>query len=242
MPAPHARTVVIPVRPYSYGVVPLDPVLWWPEARPDNRLDYSVDCTTALTEVEDRIAFASLRIAPSGKGEMIASDISADGFVLTVWLEGGVPGRRYSVKLNVRTRNRRNFDWIIGINVDLGAARWPLRAPPSNGFGSPLIYKEVSMLCMFTVVATGNSQLTAAPVPLGNILVNAGAGGGICLPAATKFDDETMTIYNRSGGPITIYPHGGDTIEDTASNSGVVIQNDQTVHFAISNSGLLILS
>lgn len=94
-----------------------------------------------------------------------------------------------------------------------------------------------------TVVATGTSQLTAAPIAIvAKALINAGSGGGVCLPASCSFDSNTMIVFNRTGGTVTVYPHAGDTIENSGVNVGIVLQDEQTAHFNVANSGLLIMS
>lgn len=93
-----------------------------------------------------------------------------------------------------------------------------------------------------TAVATGTTQLTAAPIPLAKVLVNAGAGLSVSLPQACTFNGQGMPVYNRTGGTLTIFPYAGDTIESNGVNGGITLQNDQSAHFSVANSGLLILS
>lgn len=95
-----------------------------------------------------------------------------------------------------------------------------------------------------TVQATGTTQLTAAPTSLAQILVNAAtaAGAGVLLPEASTFCGNTVPVFNRSGVAIAVYPFAGDTIESNDVNTPVTLQNEQTGHFSVANSGLLIFS
>lgn len=103
-------------------------------------------------------------------------------------------------------------------------------------------YAFVQNLPAETYVATGTTQLQAAPMVLSQALVNAGSGGGVLLPKASTFCGNVMPVINRSGGALSVYPYSGDTIETYGVNEPVVIQNDQTAYFRVAQSGLLLLS
>lgn len=116
---------------------------------------------------------------------------------------------------------------------------WP--TGDNDMFGAPRNLPTV------TVVAGGNTQLTATPVPLANVLVNAASGGGdgpfgISLPQACTFDGNQPKIFNRCGAVLMVFPYSGDTVESNGVNAGVAVQNEGSVTFTVANSGLLILS
>lgn len=242
------RTVIIGGRsPFgTYGTMPAGPGYWWPTAQPGAFLDYAVDVSALLDG--DTIIAASLEASPAGDGELIPAFLNVDGCLVSWWGWGGIAGKNYTVRIVLQTAGHRTIPVTIGLGIDRLLARHPLPPAPIPGFGRPLIWSvgdpmfgPVQQLPAVTVAATGTTQLTAAPVPLAKVLVNAGTGG-VLLPAASTFCGATMPVYNRSGGPITIYPHAGDTIESNGVNGGVTIQNEQTAHLSVAQSGLLILS
>jgi hypothetical protein len=243
-----ARTITIGTRsPFgTYGTMPAGPGYWWPAAQPAAFLDYAADVSALLDG--DTIIAASLEVSPAGDGELIAAFLNVDGCLVSWWGWGGIAGKNYTVRLTLQTAGHRTIPVTIGLGIDRLLASYPLPPAPIAGFGRPLVWSvgdpmfgPVQQLPAVTVMATGTTQLTAAPIPLAKVLVNAGSGG-VLLPQSSCFQGATMPVYNRSGGPITIYPHAGDTIESNGANAGQTIQDETTAHFSVAQSGLLILS
>lgn len=106
------------------------------------------------------------------------------------------------------------------------------------------MFGAIAGLPPITVEATGTSQLTAAPVSLGKILVNSAtaANAGISLPQASTFCGNILPVANFSGVPVDIYPYSGDTIGTKTVNEPITIQDQSAVNFWVAESGLLIFS
>ena len=73
----------------------------WPTAQLGLNLDYSVDISTDLADVDDTITAVSIAIAPSGDDELQASSVFAQNGVVTAVLNGGVAGRQDTCRLLV---------------------------------------------------------------------------------------------------------------------------------------------
>ena len=113
---------------------------WWPPELPGANLDYT-DFLYAVQAQGDIVASASLAIEPSGMGERTALGLSVDGYVLTVWFTGGVPGRVYRNQITIVGVSGRVWQWVISQRVRARAALpplYPLPPAPTPGFG-PLI-------------------------------------------------------------------------------------------------------
>ena len=250
---PACRTVVIrgcgPSSGSPYGTMPLGPLNMWPTAQPGAFLDYAADVSALLND--ETITAASLTVSPSGAGELIPAFLSVSGCLVSWWGWGGVPGRHYTVRIMLQTSAVRTIVFTVGLLIDPLLAPYPIPPAPVPGPGTPLIWSEGTpmfgpsvTLPATTVLATGTTQLTAAPATLSQILVNAAtaAGAGILLPQASAFCGQTVPVYNRSGVTITIYPYSGDQIEGLGANTGTDLENEQTASFTVSQSGALLLS
>ena len=117
---------------------PWVPALVWPEAEPDDDLDYSLDISAALDEVGDAIASVDVSVAPSGSGEMSPHSASFSGNVITVWLAGGAPSRVYYVQVVVTTVADRRFSYFVAVSVSADTAVSSVPPPPSPGYGTPV--------------------------------------------------------------------------------------------------------
>lgn len=118
---------------------PWTPFLAWPEAEPSDDLDYSLDVSAALDEVNDTIASVAVSVAPSGSGEMSPHDVSFSGGVITVWLSGGAPTRAYGVQVAVTTAANRRLSYFVSIFVSADTAVLPVPPPPYPGYGTPVV-------------------------------------------------------------------------------------------------------
>lgn len=216
---------------------------------PGAYVDYSWDAADYLIPVNDAISTVSVKTSPWGPGEIVPSNLTVHGTIITVWLADGVPGRDYTIQIDVTTRDGRILEWPLGLLVDPTVCPYPFPGPPANtDFSTALTWalgNEMQNLPAVTVVATGTTQLTAAPVSLALVLINAGSGGsapGIILPDKATFYGNIMWITNVSGGPATIYPYADNTIAGLTINMGTVIQDQQTAHVYVSETGFLVVS
>lgn len=116
------------------------PLLIWPTKDPDEVLDYQLDATTQLAALNDTAASASVSIAPSGTGEMTASQVTMAGSFLTVWLSGGQPARWYQVKIEITTTGGRTLEFPVVVPIDGAFAAYPITAPLTTAFGAPITW------------------------------------------------------------------------------------------------------
>jgi len=117
---------------------------------------------------------------------------------------------------------------------------YPTWCPPQPGM-PPFVGLFPQPLPAITVVAAGTNQLTATPTSLAQILVASGSGG-IVLPQAATFNGNMVFVFNRCGSMLTVYPYSGDQIETNAVNTGISLNNGHTAIFAVSSSGILLLT
>jgi hypothetical protein len=245
------RTLVFGAPPSVYGVFIAMPPRRWPMAEPEERLDYSVDVSGLLADVEDTIFSVSVAVSPSGAGELTLQNIAVNGGVITVWTSGGVPGRDYLFRVDGTTVAGLTFGFPVNLRIDPMLAANPLPAPPSLGFGSAITWSEGQTMLPFalqlpatTVMATGTTQLTACVTTLSDVLINAAqaAGAGVLLAQAATFNGAQPSYTNESGVPVQLWPYFGDTIGSADVSGSVTIQNHQTARFRVANSGALIIS
>jgi hypothetical protein len=238
----------------AYGEFPVAPNRWLPAKAPLSDLDYTENVEEAITNpftgVVDTLTGLSLSVKPSGAGELVVSDLTVDstGFLISWFTSGGQAGRVYELRLVASAASNKTYVWTFGQVCEEPFQTSPLPPSPNPGFGDPItwtgepVFPPAQQLPAYTVAATGTNQLTAAPVPLAQVLVNAGPNGGISLPAATSFNNAIMPVFNRTGGLITVYPHANDSIENNGVNVGVPIEDMSVAHFSVAQSGLLIMS
>ena len=73
-------------------------------------LDYELDITPAIIGNEgDGIASVSVTITPNATGDLVASNIAADGTRVVLWLSSGVAGTVYMVDVTIGTNNGRTL-------------------------------------------------------------------------------------------------------------------------------------
>lgn len=115
------------------------PPLHWPAfgplQQPDSYIDYSYVATQETQGGLDPITSASLSVAPSGAGELQPGFLSASNTTVTAWMNGGVPGRVYQVRLELMTEAGRVFEVLIRMEIDRALMAWPPIEPPSLDFG-----------------------------------------------------------------------------------------------------------
>jgi hypothetical protein len=127
----------------TFGVFPSSSLRWpafGPLQAPDDVLDYGYDATLETRHGNDPIQSLSLSIAPSGDGEMTASNLAVTGNLITVWMAGGVAGRLYLVSLEITLQSGRVFGRLIEVPIDPELATFPPVPPPTPGFGAPIAF------------------------------------------------------------------------------------------------------
>src|ERR1700678_61257 len=110
-----SRTIVLPASPVgwqSYDGV-------FPQANPAESLDYSVDTTAPMQDAGDYLQSISLTVQPSGSGELVASDLTVSGYVITFDLAGGVAGRTppYAIEIVATGMSGRRWQWVLELAV-----------------------------------------------------------------------------------------------------------------------------
>jgi len=110
--------------------------LIWPTKEPGEDLDYQIDATSKIADSADAIISASVTVAPSGTGEMVATQIVVTGSFITVWLSGGIAARVYQVNVQVVTAAGRTYEWPVIIPISADLATYPVIPPVSEGFGA----------------------------------------------------------------------------------------------------------
>jgi hypothetical protein len=128
----------------AYGAFPAAPALRWPAdgplQQPGSYLDYTYLANAESRYGTDPIIAASLAVQPSGAGEMVPAALTVAGSVVTVWMDGGVAGRRYLVMLILTTLSGRVAEIPISLLVDPTLGVQPPPRAPSAGFGTPVVW------------------------------------------------------------------------------------------------------
>jgi hypothetical protein len=141
-----ARTIVLPAVPN--GVTPQWPMI----DDPDSLLDYSLDYTNLLADVGgDTISSASVSVKPSGTGELQAVSGAIVGAVVTANVTGGAYGRYYWVKVEATSASGRVFSTVVQLRINPAMMVGSPTAPPSTGWGAPLLIQPTDDLEFLTV-------------------------------------------------------------------------------------------
>ena len=127
----HARLVLvdsfIPVPRGTAAAAP--PPLNWPMKDPGDVLDYVLDIGPAIVGNDgDGIANAIVSVAPSNPGDLLATNTTADGSRVILWLSGGQAGVIYTITFSITTYNGRSLQRTVLLPV----VSLSLPAVPSN--------------------------------------------------------------------------------------------------------------
>jgi len=117
--------------------------LQWPIAEPDDDLDYYLNIGAPLAQYNDSISLISVSVSPSGSGELQPTYLNTSDSIqqtIELWLAGGVPGRIYTVRVDVVTVENRTFSWLVNLPIDIQYAIPPIPLAPNPGFGPPLVW------------------------------------------------------------------------------------------------------
>lgn len=122
--------------PSAYGVLMAAPTLRWPPKHVAELLDYSLDVSDALEDVQDYLVNVSWSVNPSGSGELSPTSVAVSGNLITGLMSGGILGTDYRVKILAVTYGGRLFEWRLAVRV--GSSQ---RLTPSSGiFGTPVTW------------------------------------------------------------------------------------------------------
>jgi hypothetical protein len=140
--------------------------LVWPEKQTFDALDYSYD-VTADVEPGDHIVKLVAAVKPSGVGELQIGGntppapnlIAINGTLVTVWLDGGVGGRGYLVRIVVLMNSGRTFDILASLLMSQTLAPYPVPEPDSQDFGQGVSFQATTE--QGTAVIAGQGGLRA---------------------------------------------------------------------------------
>jgi hypothetical protein len=144
-----------------YGVTPVSAPLELGRQEPDANLDYSLDISADINAGGDTVATAQASASPSGPGELVVADLTITQstvpipnssattirWLATVWLSGGIAGRRYLVKIEATAAVTpsgapapRKFEWLAQFSIGSTLASVPLPGVSNPGFGAPTLW------------------------------------------------------------------------------------------------------
>jgi hypothetical protein len=107
-------------------------------------LDYSWNTFRDLAPIRDSIASVSMSNQPSGSGELAATNVSVDDFLILLNLSGGVGNRLYFVQITVNTLAARTFVYVIGLQISRSPAD---PAPRVAKFASVKLLRDNQRQC-----------------------------------------------------------------------------------------------
>ena len=201
----------------SYGTMPYGGELdgWWPSPKSNSNLDYSWDVSADLLPIGDSIASVALSVKPSGSGELVPVDMTANGYLITGQLSGGVAGRMYIVQIVVNTESGRVFSYLIGVAVNRVLATWPLVPAPTPGFGTAITWSAGVTVFGPSIAAVATGLVgTTSPLPLiaqTNVIASAPAGTSFILPSTIV--SGTVVVQNDDvTNNASVYPPAGAQI------------------------------
>lgn len=184
---------------------------WWPPKLPDAILDYALNITPAIDPSADFAVSAAVSIAPSGAGEMTASnlfitsneDCSVLNTVLTVTMTGGVPGRTYIIKFDVTMSDQRVFSFLVYQDIPVIIPGTMVPVAPSSDFGTPLI----------STGGAGNPVISYVGTPVSPFEWTVMPNVGVWLDGALTFPGPTIDYLGAS-------PQNGLTALSIANAAG----------------------
>lgn len=116
----NARRVVLDgFSPVPRGGIGRSPsILIWPAKDPSDVLDYEIDIGPAILGNEgDSIAAINISATPAATGDIVVTQVAADGEIAVVWISGGVAGTIYVVQVTISTASGRTLHRSILLPV-----------------------------------------------------------------------------------------------------------------------------
>lgn len=219
---------------YTCVAIPTTPS-WWPAKQAGATRDYSLEITSEIDPTVDFISVATCAVAPSGDGEMQPSGLVVsvvDGDIaVTVTMTGGVPSRVYTVMFVLTMSDGRVFEFFVYQGVPPGLPGYPVPAPPSPGFGTPI---TASLGTLINNNGQVNSTYTGFPItdlclPPGAVWSN---GGQLCIvPGATPSPCAALVLFSAMTA-VELLALGGGDFPLTAPASGYLWNNNGVLYVA----------
>jgi hypothetical protein len=150
----------------------------WPLAPVGTSLDYSLSFAAALADTGDAIATAALSVAPSGAGELLASDLCVTGSLVTVTLAPSFPGRDYLVMVRVTSNLGRVWDVLPQLTVSRVLGAYPPADAPTDGFGPAITWPAIYSGLKLSGVAVFLTDLTGWPISTAGLAPGAAWANG----------------------------------------------------------------
>ncbi len=137
----------IPLARGSSAVAPAP--LNWPSKDPADTLDYQLNIEPVLTGNEgDCVESVDVDINPAQPGDLSADTVTADGYVIVLWMSGGQAGTTYTVTVKASLASGR----VLQRSILLPVVALSLPSVPANAIqttardsindqnGNPILY------------------------------------------------------------------------------------------------------
>jgi hypothetical protein len=206
----------------AVGYAPLQ--LQWPDKRPLDVLDYSLDLASWLADAGDTITSVTARTSTPGL-RIALSGAGFSGTVCTVFLTGGIGDKIYGVDLVVVTTNGLTEDFSIAIRVDGFAPLFPTSpvllmpgatwyAPSNNSF---------------QIVPVWSALPTTEPLNADSFFLN---GGIVAIPSnTTLLPNKPLNLLLGdlwdNGG--TVMCNGNPGLPTASTTPGTLLYNGGTL-------------
>ena len=121
----------------------------WPSKDPGDTLDYQLNIEPALTGNEgDCVESVDIDINPAQPGDLSADTVTADGYIIVLWMSGGQAGTTYTVTIRAslasgRVLQRSMFLPVIALSlpsVPVNAIQTTARDALTDQSGNPIIH------------------------------------------------------------------------------------------------------
>ena len=191
----------------SYGVAPQPQKRWFTPHIVGESLDYTFDISTAIAVGSDIVSNLSVQIAPSGAGEMVASNLSVNGTLATITVTGGQPTRIYTILFAATMTDGRVYYFVVNQMVAAVFVTDQAPAPPSTGYGSTMTWTyapittngQVALLPINAVLRAIYLQNTTANIVTGGINIGSTLNG---VDIAVSVPVGANALVNVSGASI----------------------------------------
>jgi hypothetical protein len=118
------------------GRQPVSLPLRWPPKQPADVLDYSLDATGFLADIEDQVVSVTATPLSVSAGDVAIASLAVAGGLVTAWLAGGQPDTDYTIEVAIATLAGRTMNAACLIYARAGL---PVPSPPLPAPG-PIIW------------------------------------------------------------------------------------------------------
>lgn len=145
---------------YTARALDRQPV-WFPQKLPSAVLDYALDISTSSRVVVDTdyIHSVVVDIAPSGTGELLATNLSVSGHILTLTEQDGEPTRVYTIRYIVTMFGGKICEFVVNQGVPPVLPTDQAPPAPDPFFGTPVVYTFVPDLDLSSVLNSAQPPL-----------------------------------------------------------------------------------